>query len=136
MTALTPDQIATNWANNLAAASSKITAGINAVQVAPGQAAARQKAVYQANVVANTDKWAANTAAVTLQSWQQDTINKGVPRIATGAQAATTKFSAFMTKLLPYIASQKAQLPPRGNLQQNISRMTQFVQGMANFSNG
>ena len=135
MTALTADQIAQKWANNLGAATTSIQAGVNAVTVAPGQAAARQKAVWVANVNAAQDKWAARVAAVPLPVWQQDMITKGIPRIATGATAAQPKFSMFMGKLLPYINSAKAQLPPRGNLQQNIARMTQFVNSMAQFSN-
>lgn len=135
MTSQTPDQIAAAWANALGAAQAKITAGINAVQVPPGQAAARQKAVYVANVNANADKWATKVAAVSLQAWQQAAINKGVQRIGTGASAAQPKFAAFMTQLLPFIQRQVQALPPRGNLQANIARMTAFVQGMATFSN-
>jgi len=135
MTALTADQIAQKWANNLGAATSSIQAGVNAVTVAPGQAAARQKTVWQQNVVNAADKWASRVAAVPLQTWQQDMLTKGVPRIATGATAAQPKFSTFMGKLLPYINSAKAQLPARGNLQQNIARMTQFVTAMSQFSN-
>jgi len=135
MTSLTPDQIAANWAQALGAATQKITAGVNAVQVAPGQAAARQKAVYVANVNASADKWAAKVAAVPLNAWQTATVTKGIPRIATGASAAQPKMAAFMGQLLPFIARQVAALPPRGNLQQNIARMTTFVNGMATFSN-
>lgn len=134
MTSLTPDQIAQNWAQGLAGATTKITAGVNAVTVAPGQAAARQKAAYVNGVNAQQDKWATKVAAVTVQSWQQSTVTKGIPRIATGAAAAQPKFATFMGQLLPYIQRQVQSLPPRGNLQQNIARMTQFVQGMSQFS--
>ena len=132
MTALSAQQIATNWANNLGAATAKITAGVNAVTVAPGQAAAAQKAAYIANTTAKAGVWATNTAAVSLTSWQQDTINKGIPRVATGAQAATSKMASVMTSLLPAIADAKASLPPRGNLQQNLQRANQFATALAN----
>lgn len=134
MTSQTPDQIAARWAQGLASATQKITDGVNAVTVSPGQAASRQKAVYIANVNANADKWAAKVAAVSVQQWQQATVTKGIPRIATGAAASQPKFATFMGQLLPYISRQVAALPPRGNLQQNIARMTAFVQGMAQFS--
>lgn len=130
-----PNAIAQKWANNLGSATQAITDGVNSVTVAPGQAAARQKTAWVQNVANSADKWASRTAAVTLPDWQQSMINKGVPRIASGAQAAQPKFGTFMTKLLPYIDQQRAALPPRGNLQQNIQRMTQFVQGMAKFQN-
>jgi|SRR5579859_1378905 len=134
MATQSPDQIAARWAQGLASATQKITDGVNAVTVAPGMAASRQKAVYVANVNANADKWAQNVQGVSLQAWQAATINKGVQRIATGAAASQPKFATFMGKLLPYIDRQVAALPPRGNLQQNIARMTAFVQGMAQFS--
>lgn len=133
MSSMTPDQIAAHWAQNLSGATAKITAGVNAVSTAPGQAAARQKAVWLQNVTAKADKWAANTAAVSLQTWQQDMVSKGIPRIGQGAQASQAKFAAFMGKLLPYINSGRSTLPARGNLDANIARMTAWARYMSNF---
>lgn len=130
-----PTAVAQKWATGLQGAVQSITDGVNGVSVAPGAAAARQKTVYINNVTAAADKWARNVAAVSLSSWQQDMITKGIPRIASGAQAAQPKFAAFMSKLLPYQANLVSQLPARGNLEQNITRMTQLVRGMANFTN-
>lgn len=130
-----PTAVAAKWSQNLGASTSAITAGVNSVTTPPGQAAARQKAVYTANVAAAADKWAKNVAAVSLSEWQGDMINKGIPRIASGATAAQPKFQAFMTKLLPYIDQQVAALPARGNLEQNISRVSQFIRGMSKFQN-
>lgn len=133
MAAMSPDQIAAHWAQQLGSSTAKITAGVQAVSVAPGQAAARQKAVWLQNTTAKADKWAANTAAVSLQTWQQDFINKGIPRIASGATASQAKFAAFMGKLIPYIQSGQRSLPARGNLDQNIARMTAWVRYMSQF---
>ena len=130
----TPDQVAAKWANNLGAATASIQQGVEAVKVAPGQAAARQKGAYVQNVQAAADKWAANVAAVSLQSWQNDMVAKGIPRVATGASAAAPKMTAFMGKLLPYIDSGKSQLPARGNLQQNKARVMAWIDYMAGFS--
>lgn len=130
----TPDQIAAKWAQNLGGATQRVSEGVQAVTVAPGQAAARQKQVWTQNVVNAADKWAANTAAVPLQDWQSAMVTKGVPRIASGAQAAQGKYSAFMGQLLPHIATLRSQLPPRGDLEANINRMTSFTRGMAKFS--
>jgi hypothetical protein len=129
-----PTKVAEKWATGMSQAGPAITDGINAVTTAPGVAAARQKDLWANQVVASKDKWASRTAAVPLSDWQQAAITKGVPRIASGAQAAQPKYAQFMTKLLPYIESQKNALPPRGNLEQNLARMTQFVRGMAKFS--
>ncbi|HEX3513866.1 MAG TPA: hypothetical protein VHT26_07695 [Trebonia sp.] len=133
--AQTADQIAANWASRLAASTQKITDGINGVSVAPGVAAARQKDVWLQNTQAAQAKWARNVASVSLSDWQQMTISKGVPRIASGAQAAQPKFQAFMSKFLPYVQSGKASLPPRGTLDQNINRAVAMMRHNAKFSN-
>lgn len=130
-----PTVVAAKWANNLAGSTQAITDGVNAVTVAPGTAAARQKDVWAQNVAASKDKWARNTANVSLQDWQADMINKGVARIAGGAQAAQSKQAVFYGKLLPFIDAQKAALPPRGNLEANIARANAFMRKMATFSN-
>lgn len=135
MATQTPDQVAAKWAQGLGAATQRITDGVNAVTVAPGQSAARQKQVWAQNTAASVDKWAARTAAVPLGDWQAAMTTKGIPRIASGATAAQAKFSTFMGRLLPFIDRQVAGLPARGNLDANVARMTSFVRGMATFKN-
>lgn len=130
----TPQEIAGKWSQNLGAAGQSITAGVQRVAVAPGQAAARNKAGYVQGVMDSQDKWAANVARVQLPDWQQAMIQKGVPRIAAGAQMAQGDFADFMTKLLPYQSSLINSLPARGGLEQNIIRSAAFIRGMANFS--
>lgn len=133
MASQTPDQIAAQWASRLAGSTQRIKDGVAAVTVAPGQAAARQKGVWAQNVAASQDKWASRVAGVSLSDWQTAMVDKGAARIGAGAQAAQPKFAQFMGQLLPHIASTKGSLPPRGNLDQNIARMTAFVQGMSKF---
>lgn len=130
-----PADVAARWAQNLSGATSKIQAGVEAVTVAPGQAAARQKGAYVQGVTASQDKWATNVAAVSAQSWKDSTINKGLPRIASGAQAAQGKFANFMVKLLPYIDSGVQSLPARGSLDANIARSTAWIRYMSQFKN-
>jgi cytochrome c5 len=60
--------------------------------------------------------------------------SKGIPRIAGGAQAAEPKFAQFMGKLLPYINSGRGSLPARGTFDQNVARMTAWVQYMHKFA--
>jgi hypothetical protein len=129
----TPDEAAANWAQKLAASTDRINRGVQAVTVAPGQAAARQKDVWANNVAQSRDKWASRVGSVTLPEWQQAMSQKGVQRIASGAQAAQPKMAAAMAQILPHIASGVGALPARGTLDQNIARMTQFVRHMSNF---
>lgn len=132
----TPDQIAQDWAQRLAASTDKIQRGVQSVTVAPGQAAARQKDAYVQGVQASSNKWATRVASVTLSDWQQATINKGVQRVASGAQAAQPKMAAFMGRVLPHIEAARQSLPPRGNLEANIARSAAFARKMAEFRNG
>lgn len=129
----TAQEAAAAWAQRLAASTDRITRGVAGVTTAPGQAAARQKAVWAQNVQASQDKWASRVAAVPLADWQQAMTQKGVQRVASGAQAAQPKMEAFMSQLLPHINSGLGALPPRGTLDQNIGRMTNWVRHMANF---
>lgn len=131
-----PATAAAKWSTNLqtAATNGTITDGINGVTVAPGQAAARQVDVWASNVVAAKAKWQKNVSSVSLNAWQQAAINKGVGRIAAGAQAAEPVFNQFMTQLIQYQQGQLASLPPRGNLQANTQRAVAWIQAMSKFS--
>lgn len=129
----TPDQVAARWAQQLAAAGDKIKMGVDSVTVAPGQAAARQKSVWQQNTTSAADKWARNTSAVSLSDWKQAIESKGIPRIAAGASAAQPKFAQFMGKLLPYVQSAKSALPPRGTYDQNKQRALAMMDAMHKF---
>lgn len=128
-----PNQVASKWAQNLSSAGPSITAGVQNVSTAPGQAAARQEGAYVQGVQAAVSKWKAAVAAVSLTDWQQATLNKGVPRIAQGATAAQPKMAQFMGKLLPFIETQRGTLQPRGTLDQNIARMTDWARKMSTF---
>ena len=133
MAGSTPDQIAADWASRLGASRDKIVRGVQAVNVAPGQAAARNKSAWVQNTQAAADKWAARTQAVTLGDWQSAMTTKGVDRIGQGATAAQSDFAQFMGQLLPHIESVRSSLPARGNLDANINRATAFMRGMAKF---
>lgn len=129
-----PNAAAAAWVAGLQSAGPKIEAGINAVTEAPGAAAARQVNVWLQNTTAAKDKWQRKVGAVSLQSWKNAAITKGLPRISAGATAAQPKFQQFMVQLLPAVAASVSSLPPRGNLDANITRMTSHVRNMAKFS--
>lgn len=122
------------WVSAMQSAGPAITAGVQAVTVAPGAAAARQVNAYVQGVAQSQQKWAKNVAAVTLNDWQIAMTSKGVGRVGTGATAAQGKMQNAMTQLLPQIANIVGGLPPRGDLGANIQRMTQFVTKMSQVS--
>jgi hypothetical protein len=130
-----PQMVADKWATNLGNAGTSITAGVNATTVAPTQlaAAAVDRQVQGVMRAAQSGKTAAALNAVTLQQWQQAMIQKGVPRIGTGAAAAKPKFVSFMNQLLPFEQQGLQQLPARGDVNANIQRMVAWAQYMSTF---
>jgi len=136
---VTPQQYADRWSQGLSQAGQKISDGIDAVTVAPSQTAIKNKAKMVANFTqaVNSGKWEQNLGKVSLQDWQTAMKTKGVPRIATGAQAANPKMAAFAARLLPFqqTLQNKVKGMPNMTLQDNIARMTAWVTGMSTFVN-
>jgi hypothetical protein len=125
--------VAQDWANKLGAAGAKVQAGVESVRTAPGAAASRQASVWQANTAAAVAKYSRNVAAVSLSDWQQATITKGIPRLASGAAAAVPRMTLFLSKFLPFVESAKQALPPRGSYEQNKARMNAMVDATHKF---
>jgi len=106
-----------------------MTAGAQAVQTAPGVAAAAAADKWLQKVTASKAKFAANVGAVTLQQWQQAYVNIGVPRVAQGAQAKQAKVQSFMTQFLPYLQTGVATIDamPSTTLEDGIARATAMI---------
>jgi predicted transcriptional regulator len=119
------------WANNLGGATARMQAGAQAVTTAPGQAAAAQQSTWLANVTASAPRWAQKVAAVSLNEWQTAYVQKGLPRVATGAQAAQPKFAQTLSRIIQAEKSIVSSLPARGNLDANINRSAAFQRAMA-----
>lgn len=130
-----PTDVAQKWATNLAAAGPSITAGVNAVTTAPGTLAAAKVATWIAKLTASQDKWVRNVSSVSLQDWKTAMLNKGVPRIASGATAAQPKMLAFMNQFLPYLEANKATIDnmPNATLQDGIQRAIAQITHNSNF---
>lgn len=127
--------VAQKWAQNLTNSTAAMKAGVQAVTTAPGQLAANAQQQYAMGVqqAVASGKYAKNVAAVSLSDWQNAMNNKGIPRIASGAQAGQGKMQNFMNQFLPHAQAVAQSLPPRGTIDQNIQRMVAQVQGNAKF---
>lgn len=117
---------AQRWQNGFGAAGAKWAAGIESVTVAPGQLAAAAKPRYLQGVQQNVDKWAANSAAVSLATWKSQSVSKGQSRLASGATAGMAKYQQKIGPVLDAIKSITNSLPPRGTVEQNIQRSSAF----------
>lgn len=128
-------EVATEWANRLAASTAKIQRGVMNVTQSPTQKAAASEQKYLMGVQNGVGKWKRGLNAVSLQDWQKQTIEKGVSRIGQGAQAATTKMARFYDKLLPFQESLKSQVDSMPNLtiDDSINKMIAWTRGMAKF---
>lgn len=137
----TPQQVAQKWSQNLQAATPSIQAGVSAVQTSPTQLAAAQEQAYLSGVqqAVSSGKWRNKLQAVSLQDWKNAMTNKGIPHIATGAVQGQGKMQNAMNNLLPFIYDTRDSINasnPRGSLQQNIARMTAFVNAMSQYNSG
>lgn len=135
MAAKDPATTAQLWATRLAASAPQIEAGVRGVTAAPGAKAAAAVDLWIANVTAARDKFIRNAGAVTLQQWQDAMITKGIPRVASGAQAAIGKATNFYTQFLPFVenVAQQVRAMPKGNLEAGIARATAQIRGNAGF---
>lgn len=139
MAKLNAQEFREKHARNLKASQPDIRRGIERVTVAPGKAAAAKQEKMKANINASIDsgKWAKNVSKVSLSDWQTKAINKGIPRIATGIDAAAAKVEAFASRLLPAVdaAVNKIKTMPDLTLDDNIARMGAYAREMARFTN-
>lgn len=117
-----PTTVASKWATNFGGSTEAWKSGVQAVKVAPNSLAAAAVDTWVANVTAAKPRFVTGNQKVTLQQWQNDTIAKGADRLASGATVGQPKMQAFMSSYLPKVYNAVAQLPARGNYQQNRTR--------------
>jgi hypothetical protein len=121
---LSPTAISNKWLTNYQNAAPSITAGVNAVTVSPGAAAAAASGLWLQRVQASQAKWAARVGAVPLGEWQQAMITRGIPNGVAGAQAKQGKYTAFITSYCQFLPGAMAQVRamPKGTLAQSGAR--------------
>lgn len=134
---LNPATIAATWASNLGAATTKMKNGVQGLTVSPTQQAAAAVGRWQAAMAdPNTAaRFQSGLQRVSLADWQNAYIQKGLPRIASGAQAAVPKFTTFLQQWIPFLQNASAQVAamPNNTLQDRINRMVAMVNFEAGF---
>jgi len=132
----TATNAAMKWRDRMSNAGAAIEAGVNAVTEAPGKLAAAQKANWLARITASADKWAQRTGAVTLQKWKDSTIQKGIPRIATGVEMGAANYQSWLEAYLPMIQGVTANLGPKqkGNIGNAMSRIQKVLEATQKFA--
>lgn len=130
-----PQSATTKWVQNLSGSTARITAGVNRVTTAPGQAAAAQKQKWLTKTTNAADKWATNVGRVSLSDWQNAMNTIGVQRIATGAQAKQSKMQNFMQAFLPFLQTgvQTIDKMPSTTLEDGIARASAMIRYNATF---
>lgn len=131
----TPNSIADKWKTRLSGATAEIQAGIQRVNVAPGQQAAAKKDKWLNNVQASQDKWTRNVSRVSLSDWQNAAINVGVPRIAQGAAQKVGKVESFMSDFLPHLERGQAAVRamPDNTFEARVQRAVAMMRHNATF---
>lgn len=132
-----PRLVADRWVQRLSGATQKMTDSVRALTVSPTQQAAAAVQVWQQRVAdpLTAQKFQRSLQRVSLADWQQAFINKGIGRIATGAQNAHDKFQAFLTAFLPFVdnVANQVRTMPKVTLEDRINRMIAQVRGTAQF---
>lgn len=129
-------QMATDkWVQNLGNSTERMKAGVLAVKVAPGKSAAANADKWLQNVTRSKPKFIANVSRVSLASWQQSTIEVGIPRVSQGAQAKKQKYTDAMNAFLPYLAQGVATIDamPNVTLEDGINRAVAMIRHNAKY---
>ena len=134
---ITAEEFAEKQARRLKASTPDIRIGIERVTESPTAKAADKKDKMLANLQAavNSGKWERGLRKVTLESWKDAALNKGLGRIAAGIDAAHDKVVDFASQLLPYEDRLQGEVNKMTDLtlEDNIARMTTWARGMNKF---
>lgn len=134
---LNAQQFQEKWQRRLTGATEDMRNGINAVTVAPTMQAANKQQKMLANLTARVQDgtWASRLKAVSLDDWKSKMIDKGLGRVAAGAQSAAGKVQDFAAQLIPAITAAQGKISsmPDLTLEDSINRMTTFTREMAKF---
>ena len=132
----TPEQIARKWNTRLKASTQEIREGVEDVTSNPAEAAAAAVDKWADRVANSKQRFVAGLARVTLDDWKMATINKGIPRIAAGADQAVSEVEAFHGERAAFQATIDRELAsmPDVTMEDSIARATHQMRRMAEFT--
>lgn len=137
MAKISPEEFQEKHNRRLKAALEDMRKGVDKVAEAPTKLAAQKQEKMKAKINEAIDKgiWRARLEAVSLEEWRSKMIDKGLPRVSGGIDAARDKVVNFASQLLPYVYSvqEKVSKMPDLTLEDSINRMTTFIREMAKF---
>lgn len=132
-----PNEIASKWARRLGASTEDIKKGVDAVTEAPSQRAVRKKEKFVAELMRaiQDGTWERALQAYGLEQWKADMKNKGINRIASGAEASKGKMEEFLAQFLPYVEeiSKKVDQMPDNTLEDRINRAIFAIREQSKF---
>ena len=138
MAKVNPSEFAEKWSANLRNSIEYIRRGVEKVTVAPSEQAIKAKDKFKAKLIEAIDKgkWESGLKTYTLDQWKKDMTEKGLARIADGADKAKPKVESFASQLLPYIDRGLAEIQklPSVTLEDSIRRATEWIRYMSKFS--
>lgn len=135
MARVTPEEFAEKHARRLKGAVEDMRRGIEKVTTSPtAQAAAKQgKMLTNITESVNSGRWAAALKAVSVEEWRSAMIDKGLPRVSGGIDAAHDKVVRTAAKLLPIVDAAAAKVAGMADLtlEDSIARASTFIREMA-----
>ena len=137
MVKMTPEQFTDKHNRRLKGALEDMRSGVETVTTAPGKLAADKEQKFKTRLMESIDKgtWRNRVSAVTLDDWKSKMIDKGLPRVSGGIDAAAAKVKDFAAQLLPAVAAAQDKIAkmPDLTLEDSINRMGSYVREMAKF---
>ena len=134
---VTPAEYAEKIARRGKEALPETARGVANTKEAPSAKAviASDKLVEALTNAVKSGKWAESLESVSLKAWKKANIEKGIPNIAAGIDAAYPKVVAFATELLEYQAALQVVVHAMPDLtaEDNDARSNAWAHGMREF---
>lgn len=120
----TAQQAAQNWQNAAGRATTDYVAGVQNTSKDQAALAVAQQAALLNNFTqaVNSGRWAAGVQRRGTAYWKSQTEKKSV-NYSAGYTAGAPNYTAAAAKVMAAIAQGVANLPPRGDINQNLQRV-------------